>query len=63
MTVALEIGIGDLIAEFLAHTFVVLGLFEAAGTVAAARLQAFLDRLDDLGVLVQSDFHGRQLPF
>ena len=63
VAISLKIGIGDLVTKFLAHALVVLGFLEAAGTVSAARLQTFLDSLDELGVLIQSDFHGHQLPF
>ena len=58
MAVALEIGILDLLAEFLAHALIFLGLSYAAGTVAFLLFQPFLDGADDLFVFVQSDLHA-----
>ena len=43
MAVALEIGIGYLLLEFLAHAFVVLRTLNTAGAVSARALQAFLN--------------------
>jgi len=52
VAIALKIGIGDLLAELLAHAFDVLALAHAAGAVAALGLEALLDCLNDLFVLV-----------
>ena len=35
MAIALEVGIGDLALEFLAHTFILLRAFPPAGAIAA----------------------------
>ena len=58
MTVALEVGILDLIAELLAHTLVFLCAGKPARAVAAGALQALADSPDDLGIVVETDFHG-----
>ena len=45
MAISLELGIGNLIPEFLADALVFLCALQTAGTIAAGTLQAFLDRL------------------
>ena len=63
MTVALEIGIGDLLTELAADTFIVLGSFNTAGAVAAFRTESILHGSDNFLVFIQSDLglHGRLL--
>ena len=63
MAIALEIGISDLIAEFLTHTFIVFRLLQTARTIAVLHLQAFAHAGNDLFVFVQSDCHTNYLPF
>ena len=62
MAIALKIGIGDLTAEFLAHTFVFLRLSQAAGAVAVLGLEPLLDVLYDLFIFIIADLH-RISPF
>ena len=59
MTISLEIGIGDLLTEFLADTFIILGALEATGTIAALGFKALFDGLYYFFVFVKSDlwFH------
>ena len=65
MTVALERGIGDLLAEFAAGTDVVGNLLDATRTVSAPRLKSLSDLGDEGRVFVQAHilwqvavFHG-----
>ena len=57
MAIALEIGVGNLVAEFLAHTLILLRSGQAAGAVAPCALQTLADGLDDLGILVETYLH------
>lgn len=57
MAVALECGIGDLLAEFLAHAFVILRFLQTARTVASCAFETLFDGLDDFGVRIEGDFH------
>ena len=59
MAVALEIGILDLLAEFLAHALGILGNFSSARAVPALFLQTVLDHFDDGFILVETNFHPR----
>ena len=52
MAVALEIGICDLLPEFLANALVLLGALESAGTIAAGTLQALPDGLHNFLILI-----------
>ena len=61
MAVALEIRVGDLILEFLTHTFGCLCAFSAAGTVSAGALESFPDGIDNLLIGIELDFHVRHL--
>ena len=45
MAIAFEVRIGDLLPEFLADTLIILGSFQAAGTVSAGTFQTFTDGL------------------
>ena len=58
MAISLELGIGNLIPEFLADALVFLGPFQTAGAVAASALQTFFDHLDHFFVIVQTYSHG-----
>ena len=62
MAIALEIRVGDLLPEFLAHASGVLRPLQAAGTVAAGALQPLPDSRYDLFILVQPNCHI-DLPF
>ena len=59
VTVALKIGVGDLLTELLADAFIVLGALHSAGTVAALGLEAVLYHFYYFFVFVKSDlrFH------
>ena len=57
MAVAREIGVCDLLPEFLADALIFLGALQTAGAVAAGALQAVLHHLDDLLILVQPYSH------
>ena len=61
MAVALEIGIGDLILEFLTHTLGSLRALHAAGAVSAGALESLPDGLNDLLIWIELDFHVRHL--
>ena len=63
MTITLEIGIRDLLTEFLADAFIVLRFLQTAGAIAALSLEPFLDLRHKLGVLIESDSHKQKLPF
>ena len=58
MAIALEIGVSNLLPEFLADALVFLGPLQTAGAVAAGALQAFLNHLDHFLVIVQTYSHG-----
>ena len=47
MAKSLKVGIGDLVAELLAHTLCVGGGFTAAGAIAVAAFQPFANDGDD----------------
>lgn len=57
MAVALKVRICDLIPELFAHTFIFFLLLAAAGAVTSGTLEAFLDRLYDLLVGIESYLH------
>ena len=52
VAIALEIRVGDLLLELLAHTLDVVALTNTAGTIAALGFKSFLYGLDDLLVFV-----------
>ena len=54
-----EVGIGDLVAEFFAHTLSVLVHFPSAGTISVAAGESLFDDFYDLFVRVQRDLHKR----
>ena len=56
MAIALEIGVGNLIAELLTDAFIVLGALEATGAVAALGLEAVLYHFYYFFVFIKSDF-------
>ncbi len=58
VAVALEIGICDLLLEFLANAFCVGGGLASARTVTAALTETFFDDADDFSVLIKSYGHG-----
>ena len=58
MAKTLEIGVSNLLPEFLADALVFLGPFQTAGAVAAGALQTLFDHLDHFLVIVQSYSHG-----
>ena len=61
VAVALKIRVGDLILEFLTHTYGCLCAFSAAGTVPAGALESFPDGIDNLLIGIELDFHVRHL--
>ena len=58
MAKTLEIGVSNLLPEFLADALVFFGPFQTAGAVTAGTLQTFFDHLDHFFVVVQSYSHG-----
>ena len=63
MAKTLEIGVSNLLPEFLADALVFFGPFQTAGAVTAGTLQTFFDHLDHFFVVVQSYSHGGSHPF
>ena len=61
MAVALKIGVGDLILEFLTHTFVFFRALHAAWTVSSGALESFPDGINNLLIGIELDFHVRHL--
>ena len=57
MAIALEIGVGNLVAEFLAHTLCILVLFEGARAEAIIVFQCFAHIVNELFVWIDVDFH------
>ena len=57
MAIAFIIFVGYLLTELLAHTFIILGAFETAGTISARAFEPFFYRFYNGGVLIKSDFH------
>jgi hypothetical protein len=55
MAISLEIGVGDLLTEFLADALIVLGALEATGAVTALGFKTFFDGLYYFFVFVESD--------
>ena len=55
VAISLEIGVGDLLAEFLADALIVLGTLKTAGTIAAFGFKALFDGLYYFFVFVESD--------
>ena len=53
MAIALEIGVGNLVAEFLAHTLILLRPLQPARTVSAGALQPLPDSGNNLFVFIQ----------
>lgn len=58
MAIAFKIGVGNLLAEFLADAFIFLGLGQATGAISVLRLEPFLYLFNDFGVFIKSDCHG-----
>ena len=63
MAIAFEIGIRDLLTEFLTDAFRILRLLQTAGAIAALSFEPFLDLRNKRGVFIQSDSHGQFSPF
>ena len=63
MAIALEIRIGYLVSEFLAHALCILVRLKTTWAISAAFFKSFSDRLDDLGILIKSDTHKTRLLF
>ena len=63
MAEALEIGVGDLLAELAAHTDCVLGHFAAAGAVAVLLFKAVADHFDVFFVGIKYYLHDITSPF
>ena len=59
MAIALEVGISNLLPEFLADALILLGPLQTAGAVAAGALQTLPNGLNHFLVFVQSECcHG-----
>ena len=62
MAIALVIGIGDLLPEFLADALILLAALQTARAITAGTLQAFLDRGHHFLVFIQTNCH-KNTPF
>ena len=62
MAKPLEIRIGDLVPEFLAHALGILGPLQAAGAVAPGAFKTLPDGFDNFLIWVQNYFHKMHLP-
>ena len=62
MTKSLELGIGNLITEFLTDALVFFGFLEAAGAIASTLLKSLLYGLYDFLVFVKSNFRFHIIP-
>ena len=58
MTVTLEVGIGNLLPEFLADTLVLLASLQTAGTIATGPLQTVFYHLNHFLIFVKTYCHG-----
>ena len=58
MTVAFEIGVCNLLPEFLADALVVFASLQAAGAVAAGAFQTFPNRLNHFLIFIEPYSHG-----
>lgn len=63
MAKSLKIRVCDLLAEFLAHTFIFGGAFHAAGAISTGHFKALADGLNDFLVGVFFDFHDIYRPY
>ena len=57
MAIAFVIFVSDLVAEFLAHTFIILCALKAARAIASCALESFLHGFNHCGVFVKSYLH------
>ena len=57
MAITREIGVCNLLPEFLTNALVFLGSFQTAGAVTTGALQTFFDHLDHFLVIVQTYSH------
>ena len=57
MAVSLEIGVCDLLTEFLANALILFGTLESAGTITSGTLQAILHGFDCFCIFIESDSH------
>ena len=62
MAVTLEIGICDLLPEFLANALILLGTLQAARAITTGTLQAVFHGLYHFCIFIESDCH-RNSPF
>ena len=58
MAISREIGVSNLLTEFLTDALIFFGPLQTAGAVATGALQTFLDHLDHFLVIVQTYSHG-----
>ena len=61
MAIAFEIGICDLLTEFLADALILLGALKSAGAIAAGTLQAFPNRGNHFLIFIQTHSHDATL--
>lgn len=52
-----EVGIGDLISEFFAHTFIIFGFKYSARAIPARAFKSFADICDHVLIGIQNNFH------
>ena len=57
MTITFELGIRNLLTDFLANALIIFAALQPAGTVTTGTLQSFFDRLNHFLVFIQSDSH------
>ena len=57
MAITREIGVSNLLTEFLTNAFVFLGSFQTAGAVTTGALQTFFDHLNHFFVIIQTYSH------
>ena len=58
----MEIGVGDLLPEFLADALVLLGPLQTAGAITAGAFQTVLHHLYHFLVLVEPNCHNQHFP-
>ena len=58
MAISLEVGVRNLLPEFLANALVLFGTLETAGAIATGALETILYSLDHFCIFIESDSHS-----
>ena len=58
MAIPLELGIGNLIAEFLTNTLILFRPFQSARTIAASAFQSFANGIHHFLIFIEFNSHG-----